>query len=260
MDDINAQAEKDARYKREWDAWFAKLPLRERRKMESLGLSSPEINYAGNMRSADISEMQLSNDPSSDDSPTPKSTATEIASDLLRRLISDLIGIPNPGLTLDCLLIVLKIGDRFPSHWEIARRNRVMKKAVPTRIAELQSLRDTLLEHHSSCTSIVDDLLRRIFGEIISLPNPSLTLDCLAILLSIGTDIPTETALARKHRVTRAAVSKRCITLMDTFQLSPPGTLKSKRSRSTYSRTQKQTHAKRIKLNCTFRPRAIESR
>lgn len=187
MDDIAAQAEKDAKYCRDYQQWYDSLSQKERAKVDAMGLSSPTIDYSGNMRSADISEMQI---PEFVDQPSVEVQTTS----------------------------------------------------------------------SSDPIQFAGDILRKLIGEMASMPNVSLTLDCLMIILKIGETIPTETELARKHRVTRAAVSKRCITLMDTFRISPPSMLKSERARRTYSRTQKKTHAKRIQRTHSFRPRACGSR
>jgi hypothetical protein len=51
--------------------------------------------------------------------------------------------------------------------------------------------------------------------------NPALGIECLALVTGIGYDGASEAAIARRHRVTRAAVSKRCVELCEAFGIPP---------------------------------------
>lgn len=179
-DEIRRQTEKDMTYKKAYHEWLDSLKPGERRRVESMGLAEAEIDYYGNMHETDVSEMQIADipPPESDTPPPATDHATMTASDMLRRVLCEFLAQPNPGLSADCLALILNLGDR----------------------------------------------------------------------------IPTETQVARKHRVTRAAVSKRCLIFLDIFDLPPPRSLKSKRSRGVYSQVQKKHHAKR-KSNESFVPR-----
>lgn len=113
-------------------------------------------------------------------------------------------------------------------------------------IADIPPESDTPPPATDHATMTASDALRRVICELIAQPNPGLSIDCLALALNLG-DTPTETYIARKHRVTRAAVSKRCLIFIDIFDLPTPRYLKKKGSRKTYSKIQREHHAKNRK-------------
>ena len=65
------------------------------------------------------------------------------------------------------------------------------------------------------------DLLRRLLGEVISQSNISLSMDCLALVTGLLYEGDSMTEIARRHRISRAAVSKRCIELTSALKLNP---------------------------------------
>ena len=65
------------------------------------------------------------------------------------------------------------------------------------------------------------DLLRRLLGEVISQSNISLSMDCLALVTGLLYEGDSMTEIARRHRISRAAVSKRCIELTFALKLKP---------------------------------------
>lgn len=65
------------------------------------------------------------------------------------------------------------------------------------------------------------DLLRRLLGEVISQSNISLSMDCLALVTGLLYEGDSMTEIAKRHRISRAAVSKRCIELTFSLKLKP---------------------------------------
>src|SRR2546429_9389458 len=57
------------------------------------------------------------------------------------------------------------------------------------------------------------DILRRLIGELLAERSARLSLECLALVSGLSFLGDSMTAIARRHGVTRAAVSKRCVEL-----------------------------------------------
>ena len=91
----------------------------------------------------------------------------------------------------------------------------------------------------------IHDLLRRLVGELISQDETKLSLECLALVTGLTYDGDSMTGIARRHGVTRAAVSKRCVELTHTLNLKPSRAMRSHQARHSYrkSRTLHLRHA-----------------
>lgn len=79
------------------------------------------------------------------------------------------------------------------------------------------------------------DALRRMLGEIICRDNARLTAECFAIASGLtfsGGDSMLD--IARRHGVTRAAVSKRCVELTELLGLRPSRAMRSLTARQAY--------------------------
>ena len=87
------------------------------------------------------------------------------------------------------------------------------------------------------------DILRRLVGEILTAPNRSLTVECLAVVsgLSYGGDSMTE--IARRHGVSRAAVSKRCVELTQKLSMLPSRAMRTLTARNSYRAAQLRVRA-----------------
>jgi len=64
-------------------------------------------------------------------------------------------------------------------------------------------------------------MVRRIVGQLLADPHPALGVECMALVTGIGYQGSSMADIARTHGVTRAAVSKRCVELCDTFGIPP---------------------------------------
>jgi hypothetical protein len=74
---------------------------------------------------------------------------------------------------------------------------------------------------HAPDTELIRDAVRRVLGEIICHGNSRLTAECIAIVTGLNFTGASMTEVARKHGVSRAAVSKRCVELTDLLGLRP---------------------------------------
>jgi hypothetical protein len=78
--------------------------------------------------------------------------------------------------------------------------------------------------------SIVHDMIRRIIGELLSQSNPALALECFSLITGIGYLGDSMTEIGKRHGVTRAAVSKRCIELSEALGLDPSRAMRKRKS------------------------------
>lgn len=84
------------------------------------------------------------------------------------------------------------------------------------------------------------DVVRRLVGELLDSPNRSLTAECLAAVSGMSYTGDSITSIARRHGVTRAAVSKRCVELTHKLLLVPSRTMRSLTARESYRHAQQQ--------------------
>jgi hypothetical protein len=86
----------------------------------------------------------------------------------------------------------------------------------------------------------VMDVLRRILGELMAQDNIRLTLECLALVTGLSYSGNSMTDIAKRHGVTRAAVSKRCVDTTDALGLPPSRAMRRLTARSSYERRQRR--------------------
>jgi hypothetical protein len=84
------------------------------------------------------------------------------------------------------------------------------------------------------------DVMRHLVGELLDTPNRSLTAECLAAVSGMSYTGDSITEIARRHRVTRAAVSKRCVELTRKLKLLPSRTMRSLTARQAYRHAQRK--------------------
>ena len=85
------------------------------------------------------------------------------------------------------------------------------------------------------------DILRRLIGELLAERNARLSLECLALATGFSYLGGTMTGIARRHCVTRAAVSKRCVELTERLHLIPSRAMRSVTARRAYQAAQNST-------------------
>ena len=103
------------------------------------------------------------------------------------------------------------------------------------------------------------EAFRRMFGEIITQPNPQLNLECLALATGIAFMGDSETEIARRHGVTRSAVSKRCVELTERLGLPPSRAMRRLTARAAYARTQRRIRTSHERIDRRARKRGDQS-
>ena len=78
------------------------------------------------------------------------------------------------------------------------------------------------------------DVMRRMLGELLSHDNARLTVECLALVSGLQYSGASMTEIARRHGITRAAVSKRCVELTELLDLRPSRAMRSLTARKRY--------------------------
>lgn len=80
-------------------------------------------------------------------------------------------------------------------------------------------------------TDSVHELLRQLVGELLARDNSRLSLECLALVTGLSYTGDSMSDIARRHGVTRAAVSRRCVDLTGALNLAPGRAMRSVRTR-----------------------------
>lgn len=78
------------------------------------------------------------------------------------------------------------------------------------------------------------DVMRRMLGELLSHDNARLTVECLALVSGLQYSGASMTDIAKRHGITRAAVSKRCVELTELLDLRPSRAMRSLTARKRY--------------------------
>ncbi len=100
----------------------------------------------------------------------------------------------------------------------------------------------TVKEHRSALPiEEIWDIIRRLVGQLMAERNARLSLECLALVSGLSFLGDSMTAIARRHRVTRAAVSKRCVELTERLNLLPSRAMRTLTARSAYRAAQIST-------------------
>ena len=82
------------------------------------------------------------------------------------------------------------------------------------------------------------DAVRRVLAEILCQSDRSLALDCFALTTGLSYFGDSMVELARRHQVTRAAVSKRCVEFAERLGLAPSRAMRSRNARKSYQQIQ----------------------
>jgi hypothetical protein len=74
--------------------------------------------------------------------------------------------------------------------------------------------------------------VRRLVGLLLADTSPALGIECVALVTGIGYDGSSMEQIAKRHGVTRAAVSKRCIELCEAFGVPPVRAMRTEKNRA----------------------------
>lgn len=99
------------------------------------------------------------------------------------------------------------------------------------------------------------DALRHLVADLLSRPNPQLSLECLAVVTGLCFMGDSMTAIAKRHGVTRAAVSKRCVQITQQLDLLPSRAMRSLTARKAYRKAQRRHYEHREHFDNRRRPR-----
>lgn len=94
------------------------------------------------------------------------------------------------------------------------------------------------------------DVIRRLIAEVLSQGNARLTLECLAVACGLTTlQGESMSSIAKRHGISRAAVSKRCVDITEKLNLPPSRAMKTKKARLAYRKAQIELTKLRERLN-----------
>lgn len=80
----------------------------------------------------------------------------------------------------------------------------------------------------------VHDAIRRVVAEILYHDNARLTTECIALVSGLVYSGDSMTDIAKRHGITRAAVSKRCVEITELLDLPPSRAMRSLTARQRY--------------------------
>ena len=86
-------------------------------------------------------------------------------------------------------------------------------------------------------SAAVHDLLRLLIGELLGQDNARLSVECLALVTGLAYDGDSMTDIAKRHSITRAAVSKRCVEFTHALRLDPCRAMRSLKARESYRKS-----------------------
>ena len=75
---------------------------------------------------------------------------------------------------------------------------------------------------------------RHVLGEVLNHDNARLTAECIALVSGLIYSGDSMTAIAKRHGISRAAVSKRCVELTELLNLRPSRAMRSLTARKSY--------------------------
>jgi len=80
----------------------------------------------------------------------------------------------------------------------------------------------------------VYDAIRRVIAEILCHDNARLTTECIALVSGLAYTGSSMSEIAKRHGISRAAVSKRCVELTELLDLPPSRAMRSLTARKRY--------------------------
>lgn len=111
---------------------------------------------------------------------------------------------------------------------------------------DIAALVDNETDDDGIITHDAIEVLRHFVADLISEGNTRLTVECLAVALGLSSyNGESMTNIAKRHGVTRAAVSKRCVDITTQLNLPPSRAMRSKKAREIYRKSQLKRNRKR---------------
>lgn len=109
---------------------------------------------------------------------------------------------------------------------------------TPDIVEAIEPSRQAPLDPDRASDERVMEIFRRMLGELITQPNLRLNLECLALAAEVSFLGDSEAEIAKRHGVSRSAVSKRCVELTKRLELPPSHAMRRLTAREAYARTQ----------------------
>jgi hypothetical protein len=133
---------KDARYIKEYKAWFDKLPKKQRELMKQQGLDKPSIDVYSTHQPFDVSELQMADtslpyDETLDEKIYTEAQMGEMLCRVLEKIVHEIMSKKNPYLSATCMLYILGQSE-FKSEQEIAEKLHMTRANVSARCIELK--------------------------------------------------------------------------------------------------------------------------
>ncbi|MEY5013327.1 MAG: hypothetical protein RLZ22_533 [Verrucomicrobiota bacterium] len=86
------------------------------------------------------------------------------------------------------------------------------------------------------------EVIQKLLAELLADKNPALAVECLALVSGVAYSGNSMVSLARRHGLTRAAVSKRCIELAERIGVKNPRPMKTEHAREIYRERAVEVH------------------
>ena len=116
---------------------------------------------------------------------------------------------------------------------------------------DIAALVDHDIDENGMITHDAIEVLRHFVADLIAEGNTRLTVECLAVALGLSAyNGESMTEIARRHNVTRAAVSKRCVDITERLNLPPSRAMRSRDARKTYRRSQLKSKSPANDITC----------
>ena len=105
---------------------------------------------------------------------------------------------------------------------------------MPEDVDHRDEVRESEVYPQFADSEAAHDLLRLLIGELLSQDNARLSVECLALVPGLAYDGDSMTDIAKRHSITRAAVSKRCVEFTHALRLDPCRAMRSLKARESY--------------------------
>ena len=124
-------------------------------------------------------------------------------------------------------------------HGNGAAEHDMAESSRASHTPDIAALVDHDTDEAGTFTHDVIEILRHFVADLISEGNTRLTVECLAVALGLSAyNGQSMTEIAKRHGVTRAAVSKRCVDITTHLNLPPSRAMRSAIARKTYQKSQ----------------------
>ncbi len=133
---------KNAKYIASYNAWFDKLPKKQKALMKLQGLDKPHIDNYTTRQKFDVSELQIADiksnyDETDDRKIYSRSEMRVMFSDFVEQFVHEMLRKRNIQLTAECMLLILG-KSAYSSEREIADAYKMTRSNVSARCIELK--------------------------------------------------------------------------------------------------------------------------